>query len=57
MNTFKKVLSALPLPASGVMLAIASLGILLMQFFGPILNMPYAGFVLQFIFGTVSAVL
>ena len=39
------------------MLAIASLGILLMQFFGPILNMPYAGFVLQFIFGAVSAVL
>lgn len=57
MNTFKKVLSALPLPVSGVMLAIASLGILLMQFFGSVLNMPYAGFVLQFIFGTVSAVL
>ena len=57
MNTFKKVLSVLPLPVSGVMLAIASLGILLMQFFGPILNMPYAGFVLQFMFGAVSAVL
>ena len=57
MNAFQKFLSNLPLPISGVMLAVASLGILLMQFFGPILNMPYAGLVLQSVCGVVSAIL
>ena len=57
MSSFKKVLSALPLPVSGVMLAIASLGILLMQFFGSVLSMPYAGLLLQSFCGVVSAIL
>lgn len=57
MNTFKRVLFALPFPVSGVMLAAASLGILLMQFFGSVLNLPYAGLVLQSVCGAVSAVI
>ena len=57
MNTFKRVLFALPFPVSGVMLAAASLGMLLMQFFGSVLNRPYAGLVLQSVCGAVSAVI
>ena len=57
MNTFKRVLFALPFPVSGVMLAAASLGILLMQFFGSVLSLPYAGLVLQSVCGAVSAVI
>jgi len=57
MNGFLRFLSALPLPASGVMLAVASLGILFPQFFGAAVPFPEAGMVLHALCGTVSAVL
>ena len=56
MNIFKNILYHLPLPISGLMLAIASLGILFPQFFA-IFSYPPAGFVLHVLCGIAAAVL
>ena len=56
-NRFQKFLSILPLPISGLMLATASLGILLSQYFSSVLLLPEAGFVLQALCGTAAGIL
>lgn len=57
MNRFQKLLDILPFPVSGVMLAVASLGILFPQFFGPVVPLFELGFVLHVVCGVVAAVL
>ena len=57
MNQFRKLIFTLPLPVSGLMLAVASLGILLGQFFFSVLSFPAAGYVLQGICGAAAAAL
>ena len=56
MNLLQKLLYNLPLPISGLMLAIASLGILFPQFF-QVFSRPEAGFVLHVLCGVFAAVL
>ena len=57
MNLLQKLLYNLPLPISGLMLAIASLGILFPQFFGPVVPLYGLGFVLHAFCGVFAAVL